>query len=147
MSSKEEVLRFARLLELVVRVSRMSTRELERRLEMSTGTLNRIFSGKIELKLRHILDIHEILELPPEEFFKMAYSKNPETATPHALTQELLALAHGVGWSEVDGVRTRKSRLSLFDLIPEEEFYRAVREAVRTETFAAPEKEPPAEES
>lgn len=142
MSTEDEVLRFARLLELVVRVSRMSTRELERRLEMSTGTLNRIFSGKVELKLRHILDIHEALELPPEEFFKMAYSKNPETATPHPLTQELLALAHGVGVTVVDGIPTRKTRLGLFDLIPEEEFQRAVREAMGQLPGAGPEEEP-----
>jgi transcriptional regulator with XRE-family HTH domain len=143
MSTEDEVLRFSRLLELVVRVSRMSTRELERRLEMSTGTLNRIFSGKVELKLRHILDIHEALELPPEEFFRMAYSKNPETATPHALTQELLAMAHGVGVTEVDGIPTRKSRISLFDLIPEEDFYRAVREAIRDGSLPGPREETP----
>jgi hypothetical protein len=51
----KEVQRFARLLQSVVLVSRVPARQIERRLDYGAGTLNRVFNGRIELKMRHIL--------------------------------------------------------------------------------------------
>ena len=52
-------------------------RELERRLDLGGGTLNRIFTGKIELKVRHILLVLDALEVKPLAFFEQAL-KVPE---------------------------------------------------------------------
>ncbi|HWM94335.1 MAG TPA: hypothetical protein VN493_26500 [Thermoanaerobaculia bacterium] len=73
----EEVRRLARLLEALVKVERVPVRELERRLDLGGGTLNRIFSGKIELKVRHILLVLDALGVKPLAFFEQAL-KVPE---------------------------------------------------------------------
>src|SRR5215210_8931345 len=73
----QEVLRLARLLEALVKVERVPVRELERRLDLGGGTLNRIFSGKIELKVRHILLVLGALGVKPLAFFEQAL-KVPE---------------------------------------------------------------------
>lgn len=73
----EEVRRIARLLEALVKVERVPVRELERRLDLGGGTLNRIFSGKIELKVRHILLVLDALGVKPLAFFEQAL-KVPE---------------------------------------------------------------------
>ena len=69
----DEVRRLARLLEALVQVERVPVRELERRLDLGGGTLNRIFSGKIELKVRHILLVLEALGIKPLAFFEQAF--------------------------------------------------------------------------
>jgi|SRR3954471_17448362 transcriptional regulator with XRE-family HTH domain len=69
-----EVTRILNLLELLISARRVSIREVERRLNVSNGTLARLFSGKITLKYQHILDLLEILEMAPREFFRTAYS-------------------------------------------------------------------------
>jgi hypothetical protein len=68
----QEVLRLARLLEALVKIERVPVRELERRLDLGGGTLNRIFTGKIELKVRHILLVLEALGVKPLAFFEQA---------------------------------------------------------------------------
>ena len=73
----QDVRRLARLLEALVKVERVPVRELERRLDLGGGTLNRIFTGKIELKVRHILLVLEALGVKPMSFFELAF-KVPE---------------------------------------------------------------------
>ena len=68
----QEVLRLARLLEALVKIERVPVRELERRLDLGGGTLNRIFTGKIELKVRHILLVLDALGVKPLAFFEQA---------------------------------------------------------------------------
>jgi transcriptional regulator with XRE-family HTH domain len=75
---EKETRRLTNLLESLVRVKKMPVREVERRLDMAGGTMNRIFSGKIEIKLRHILAVLEVLEVPPTAFFQIAYEKGGE---------------------------------------------------------------------
>jgi transcriptional regulator with XRE-family HTH domain len=69
-----EVARILSLLELLVAAKKVSVREVERRLKVSNGMLGRLFSGKISLKLQHILDLLEILEVTSKTFFRVAYS-------------------------------------------------------------------------
>lgn len=71
----EEIRRVAKVLEAVVKLSDFSTRELERRLELGGGTLNRIFTGKIDLKLRHVLLVLEVVGMKPERFFQLACAR------------------------------------------------------------------------
>lgn len=70
--NREEVNRYAKLLQAVVQLSRLSEREVERRLGLGGGTLNRIFAGRIELKLFHVLAILEAVAMQPEQFFQLA---------------------------------------------------------------------------
>jgi len=87
----EEVRRFARLLESVLRLSKVSAREVEKRLGLGHGSLNRIFNGKIDLKLRHILSVLEVLDVPSDQFFRLAY-REKEDAQAQTTAREILDL-------------------------------------------------------
>lgn len=56
-----------------MKVERVPVRELERRLDLGGGTLNRIFTGRIELKVRHILLVLDALGVKPLAFFELAF--------------------------------------------------------------------------
>jgi transcriptional regulator with XRE-family HTH domain len=77
MSIDEEVERETRrltgLLESLVKIKRLTVRDIERRLGLSMGTLNKLFAGKRELKVRQILAILKVLNVPPAAFFRLAY--------------------------------------------------------------------------
>jgi transcriptional regulator with XRE-family HTH domain len=64
------------LLELLIAAKKIGTREFERRLKMSYGTVARIFSGKITLKFQTVLDMLEVLEVPAQGFFASVLSSD-----------------------------------------------------------------------
>src|ERR1700730_15117159 len=72
MLAREEARRYAQLLRQVVELSGVSERAVERRLALGGGTLSRIFGGRIELKLSHLLAILEVVDIKPERFFQLA---------------------------------------------------------------------------
>ena len=82
----DEIRRCAKLLESLVRMGGMSARQLEERLGYGAGTVHRLFNGRIELKLRHILLILEVVGVPASQFFREVFPDDerprsePETA-------------------------------------------------------------------
>lgn len=82
----DEIRRCAKLLESLVRMGGMSARQLEERLGYGAGTVHRLFNGRIELKLRHILLILGEVGVPPSQFFREVFPEDerprsePETA-------------------------------------------------------------------
>jgi len=94
-----EIRRLATLLEAVLRYRgpggglRVGARAMERQLGWSAGTLSRILQGKIELKVRHILDVLEVLEVPAEDFFELSYQQRSRETT----AQELLTFLESRG--------------------------------------------------
>ncbi len=76
-----EVDRLTELLQGYMRFRQTTVRDVERDLGWGRGTLNRIFAGRSELKLRHILEVAATLGLTPEDFFYMAYMILPKGAT------------------------------------------------------------------
>lgn len=107
MADPAELLKITSLLETLIFAKKIRIREVERRLGISNGTLARIFSGKIELKFRHILDLLDILDVQPKTFFKVAYS----LSEPGAMKgEELLRQVQGIVLPEpaVTAVLTRQ---------------------------------------
>jgi len=81
------------MLKAAVRFSGISHRKIEREMELSTGYLSRILSGKVELRIQHVLGVCRAIGLPPSAFFEAAYPSremDPETARLVAALQELL---------------------------------------------------------
>ncbi len=70
-----EIRRLSRHLEALLRMRKVPIRALERQLGFGGGTMNRIFSGKIELKVRHVLLILETLDIEPARFFHQVYAE------------------------------------------------------------------------
>ncbi|HEV8580628.1 MAG TPA: helix-turn-helix transcriptional regulator [Thermoanaerobaculia bacterium] len=48
-------------------------KEVERRLGLSQGYLSRLFGGKIDLKVDHVVQIANVLQVEPEEMFRLAF--------------------------------------------------------------------------
>ena len=67
--SKEESDRLLSLLERHVRQSKLSQREMERRLGLSQGYLGSLFRGRIQLKVSHVYGLAQIMEMEPLYFF------------------------------------------------------------------------------
>ena len=90
-----EVVRILAMLRDAVRYSNLSNREVERRLGVSanSGYLSRLFAGTRELKLRQILDVLDVVGLPPANFFRATFAEPDES--PESLRLErILAHAH-----------------------------------------------------
>lgn len=86
----EDVTRILAMLRDAVRFSNLPNREVERRLGSASGSLSRLFAGSSELKLRQILDILEIVGLPPANFFRAAFSEPDDS--PESLRMERILL-------------------------------------------------------
>ena len=73
--TESEVKRLTDLLGSAIKFSGWTQREIEKHHGWSSGSLSRLLSGGIELKLKHVLDICEVIGFPPERFFHAAYPK------------------------------------------------------------------------
>lgn len=94
MEPDKEVQRYLDLLEGLIKVENFSIREVERRLGWGKGTLNAIFRGKIELKLRHLFGILNLLGYTPEQFYEVAHRKMPEGTS---VAQRILRILDDIG--------------------------------------------------
>jgi hypothetical protein len=81
--SKADVARAREALNSLIDLSDLSRREIERRLarQGSGMDLNRLLSGKFELKLYQVLDVIRVLDIHPLEFFRLVF-KEPEQRSP-----------------------------------------------------------------
>jgi transcriptional regulator with XRE-family HTH domain len=90
---EQDIQRIAKLLKAAVQFRGVSHREIERSMGLSTGYLSRIFSGKVELRVEHVLGVCSAIGLPPGAFFEAAYAPREldrETARLVAALQELM---------------------------------------------------------
>jgi transcriptional regulator with XRE-family HTH domain len=89
---EDDIRRCAKMLESVVRMDGLSARQLEEKLGYGAGTVNRLFSGKIELKLRHILLILEVIGIPPSQFFREVFPEDERPRSEPEMASRLLDL-------------------------------------------------------
>jgi transcriptional regulator with XRE-family HTH domain len=92
--NEDEVVRLTNLLSAAVKFSNITQREVERKLGLSSGSLSRLFSGGIELKVKHILDICEVIGFSPSRFFHAAYPQREEESGEAWRLQRLLEQLH-----------------------------------------------------
>jgi transcriptional regulator with XRE-family HTH domain len=77
-TKKDEIERIIRLLRTAMRLLGFTNREIERRLEYTPSYLTRLFSGQIELRFEHVVDIVHAMEMTVEEFFRFAYPEREQ---------------------------------------------------------------------
>ena len=78
-TAKKEADRVIGKLKVAIRLLGFTNREIERRLSYTPSYLTRLFSGQIELRFEHIVDIARAMGLTADEFFAFAYpSRNDE---------------------------------------------------------------------
>jgi hypothetical protein len=76
----------------LIEFSGMSRREVERRLcQRGCGTdLGRLLSGRLDLKVKHVLALCRVIELEPLEFVQIALKPRPGQRSPLLLRLEAL---------------------------------------------------------
>jgi transcriptional regulator with XRE-family HTH domain len=71
-------------LKSAIRILGFTVRDIENKLRYSHGYLSRVFAGTIELKMEHVIDIAEALEIDPEELLAFVYPTLKDPASPAA---------------------------------------------------------------
>ena len=110
-------------LEDSIRASKLSRREIERRLGMGQGYLNSLFKGRIQLRVAHVYEIARVLEVEPLRlFFDATPPKDPDSLL------EQLGLWPG-----------KRPPAALLAGMPREEMQVMIREIIREEMERKPE--------
>jgi hypothetical protein len=86
-----EVQHMLSVLRSVIRGLGYNYQDVAKKLGLSSGYMSRLFSGKIDLKFQHIVDISRVLGFEPEEIFHLAYPRMKDTASPSALRFQMLS--------------------------------------------------------
>jgi transcriptional regulator with XRE-family HTH domain len=71
-------------LKSAIKILGFTVRDIENKLRYSHGYLSRVFSGTIELKMEHVIDIATALEVDPEELLAFVYPTLKDPASPAA---------------------------------------------------------------
>jgi transcriptional regulator with XRE-family HTH domain len=138
-----EVARILSLLELLIAAKKASIREVERQLNVSNGTLARLFSGKVSLKFQHILDLLQILDVMPKAFFRVAYSLDDPGSMK---AEELLRQVQGLAFPDPP-VPTVLTRTEIQRMIDEALAGRQVPPASEIDSRPRQRRSPPAKKS
>jgi transcriptional regulator with XRE-family HTH domain len=115
----DEVCQAARLLEALTKVRKVSTPRLERKLGLEGGTLNEIFSGRIELELRHVLGVLKALRVEPLRFFCQAFEEPTAVADAAWILEAVKDLTKRGSPSAMDRSAAEIQRL-LFEMLHEQ---------------------------
>lgn len=89
-TARQEADRVIGKLKVAIRLLGHTNREIERRLNYTPSYLTRLFSGQIELRFEHIVDIARAMGLTADEFFAFAYP--PRNDEPSEAFRQLNAL-------------------------------------------------------
>jgi len=73
MTVDDEVRRATKLLETIMQAGGLTRKDLDLRLGSGPGYVSQLFTGRMELKLRHVLAILHALEVEPGVFFQTLY--------------------------------------------------------------------------
>ena len=76
MSIDDEVHRATRLLETVIQAAGATRKELDLKLGAGPGYVSQVLTGRMELKLRHVLSILRALGVEPSLYFSTLYPEN-----------------------------------------------------------------------
>src|SRR5215207_9224635 len=79
-----EVERLLTVFRTAMRILGITNRDVEKKLGVSPSYLSRLFSGTIELKVEHVLELVTAIGLDPAEFFHLAYPRLPEPGSDSA---------------------------------------------------------------
>jgi len=102
-----------------VRATRLPTRNLERRLGIGHGNLGRMLDGQMDLRLRHLLALASLLDVPPTDLL--------EFGCPDAVSRAKRRLGDWIGKRSSQPAEPTAASLSL------DQLKELIRTAVREE--------------
>jgi hypothetical protein len=81
-SARAETNRILELLTTVVRISGIPLNEIERRMDLASGYLSKLWGRSLTFKIGHLFQILEVIQLDPVEFFRLAYPQEKPQPSP-----------------------------------------------------------------
>ena len=97
MTIDDEVRRATKLLETVMQAAGLTRKDLDQKLGAGPGYVSQVLTGRMELKLRHIIAILRALEVEPTIFFQTLYPEN-RPATDAVMMEEFLRRFQQMGF-------------------------------------------------
>jgi transcriptional regulator with XRE-family HTH domain len=97
MTIDDEVRRATKLLETVMQAAGLTRKDLDQKLGAGPGYVSQVLTGRMELKLRHIIAILRSLEVEPSVFFQTLYPEN-RPATDAVMMEEFLRRFQQLGF-------------------------------------------------
>jgi len=76
MTAKPKVEQLTEVFKILLRFSKVRHRDIEERLGFSGGYMSRLLSGKVDLKISHVLSLAEILDIRLHELFAIAFPED-----------------------------------------------------------------------
>lgn len=119
---EQNVQRVTKLLKAAVQFLGVSHRQIERSMGLSTGYLSRIFSGKVELRMEHVLGVCAAINLPPAAFFEAAFPAREfdrDTTRLVAALRELMPESEGAARDTFTSDRARERSASRARIVSE----------------------------
>jgi transcriptional regulator with XRE-family HTH domain len=98
MTIEDEVRRATKLLETVMQAAGLTRKDLDQRLGAGPGYVSQVLTGRMELKLRHILAILRSLDVEPSLFFQTLYP-DARPSTDQAVMEEFLKRFQKLGFA------------------------------------------------
>lgn len=111
MTIDDEVRRATKLLETIMQAGGLSRKDLDQRLGAGPGYVSQLFTGRMELKVRHVLAILRALRVEPGVFFQTLYPDGKPVGEKR-LTEEFLKRFRGLG----DGAAPTERQAAAFDV-------------------------------
>jgi len=97
MTIEDEVRRATKLLETVMQAAGLTRKDLDQKLGAGPGYVSQVLTGRMELKLRHILAILRALDVEPALFFQTLYPES-RPATDQVVMEEFLKRFQKLGF-------------------------------------------------
>lgn len=79
--SDKDLLQLRQVFQDAVRAIRLPVREIERRLGIGSGNLYRMIDGSLDLRIRHLIALADLLGVPPTDFLEMGCPNAMQRAT------------------------------------------------------------------
>jgi len=117
--SESDLKQLREVLREAVKAAGLTNRDMERRLGLGSGTLFRLFDGTLDLRVRHLLALADLLEIPPSDLL--------ELGCPDAVSRAKRRLADVIGRKSSPPAEPTAASLSL------DQLKELVRNAVREE--------------
>lgn len=80
MNIEKEIEKATRLLATMMQLAGLTRQEVDRRLGAGRGFTSQVLTGRVELKLRHVLEILKVLDFAPAVFFRLLFAEPAEGA-------------------------------------------------------------------
>jgi transcriptional regulator with XRE-family HTH domain len=96
MTIEDDIRRATKLVETIMQASGSNRKELDQKLGAGPGYVSQVLTGRMELKLRHILAILRALDVEPSLFFNTLYPEG-RPASDQTMMGEFLKRFQGLG--------------------------------------------------